>query len=351
MAATGSEAAETLPYASPCAEGGEAAPTASGCSSAKRDLSAVTDDGLSAEVRRAAELINEAYAVLVIAGAGMGVDSGLDKFRSADGAYTLSDYHEKCQHELLVKDPAGAWAFHGPVLERFREAQPHEGFAHLLSICKSKASYYVCTSNVDEQFQKAGFQHSRVFNAHGSVHMWQCMNAECNSRKDPWAAGAWVPGELPQCKYCKGLARPNVSLFDDNMEKYPDSFNTRVMERQYACFENWLRQLKTMPICIIEIGCGVSEHSLRLVPKPRSRWACMSDEWEMAPLPGSLIRIDPEPTSPAPPRQRFVQIAGGAAVSLQHLAREVQTSSVSRPAVPAREAASRRSGRKAARKL
>lgn len=264
--------------------------------------------------------------MLVIAGAGMGVDSGLHTFRVRDGTYTLADYHSKCRHELFVKDPQAAWEFHGPVLQRFREAVPHQGFQHLLRICQKKGAHYVVTSNVDEQFQKAGFPASRVFNAHGTVHLWQCMKTRCNLNRDPWLAGTWRSGELPRCRHCKtAVARPNVSLFDDNLDPYSDSFNARILERQYAGFENWLRQVRARraTLCIVEVGCGVSEHSLRLVPERGGRWSFMSEEWDLKPLSSSLIRIDPVVANPTPERQCFVHIVAGAAAALEALAAAV----------------------------
>ncbi|CAE8693599.1 unnamed protein product [Polarella glacialis] len=229
---------------------------------------------LDAEVRRAVELILGSQALLVVAGAGLA---------------------DMCRHELFVQDPKAAWAFHGPVLQRFREAVPHEGYSHLRRICQTKgaSSHFVCTSNVDGLLEKVGFEPKRLFNAHGSVHFWQCMCAKCNKRHSPWPAGDWTPGKLPECKFCKKMARPNVSLFDDNLGKNADSFcGQRVLE-QFDFFENWLKQVGRQKLCIIEIGCGVSEHSLRLVPKPGGKWAFMSDEWGLPPVAASLVRINP----------------------------------------------------------
>jgi len=298
---------------------------------------------LSSQVQRAADMIQNADVLLVVAGAGMGVDSGLDTFRTNEGSYTLKDYHSKCQHSLFARKPEEAWEFHGLALRRFREAVPHQGFHDLLCICRAKASYYVCTSNVDGQFQKAGFADDLVFNAHGSMHLWQCMSPKCNRRHDPWPAGDWEPGRLPQCKYCKRMARPNVSLFDDNDESgWPVTFNTAIVEQQYATFRAWLRRSKGRRLCILEIGCGVSEHSLRMVAKPLGRWATMSDEWGLKPLSGSLVRVNPETTSCRLGfKHSFVHVHLGAATGLRRLCdsldRPSGSPSQTAPALPSHE--------------
>eukprot|EP00927_Polykrikos_kofoidii_P026588 TRINITY_DN23642_c0_g1_i1.p1 TRINITY_DN23642_c0_g1~~TRINITY_DN23642_c0_g1_i1.p1 ORF type:complete len:402 (-),score=77.39 TRINITY_DN23642_c0_g1_i1:65-1270(-) len=292
--------------------------------------SLVTAEGEPAEqqlaeaeaVRTAANLITSAEVVLVIAGAGMCVDSGLHTFRAKDGTYTLKDYHDKCRHELFLKSPEEAWAFHGQVLNRFRATMPHAGFHSLLKICQSKLDHYVCTSNVDGQFQKAGFVANSVFDAHGSVHLWQCMSAKCNKGRDPWPAGTWKSGSLPKCKFCSRMARPSVSLFDDNTDKYPDSLNTLALERQFGMFETWLKRIRRRRLCIIEVGCGVSEHSLRLVPASGGGWSCMSEEWELPPVVGSLVRINPQVSaepSNVGKTHSFVELQAGAVDALRLL--------------------------------
>ncbi|WP_407945852.1 Sir2 family NAD-dependent protein deacetylase [Paraburkholderia metrosideri] len=48
----------------------------------------------------------------------------------------------------------------------------------------------VFTSNVDGQFQKAGFFESRVHECHGSIHTLQCTEA-CSA--DTWSAEGFHP--------------------------------------------------------------------------------------------------------------------------------------------------------------
>lgn len=282
---------------------------------------------LLTSIDKAAQLIISADALLVVAGAGISVDSGLDTFRTSQGTYTLADYHDMCRHELFLKEPKKAWAFHGPVLQRFRKTLPHKGYADLLKVCHSKATYFVCTSNVDGLFEKADFEPLTILNAHGSVHSWQCMNPACNERHDPWPAGDWKVNELPQCRFCKRMARPNVSLFDDGLDAYPHSFNGKKVLEQFERFEAWLSKLRKKQLCILEIGCGMSEHSLRLLPKVVGKWGFMSDEWGLAPLAASLIRINPEQedrtSGNTDQNEQFVHIESGAQLALEVLAESV----------------------------
>jgi len=82
--------------------------------------------------------------------------------------------------------------------------------------------YFVFTSNVDRQFQKAGFDPQYIYECHGSIHHLQCLTA-CES--DIWPADELTPaidhqhcqwqGQLPRCPHCGHLARPNILMFDD----------------------------------------------------------------------------------------------------------------------------------------
>ena len=135
------------------------------------------------EVRRAAEAINAADALLVTAGAGMGVDSGLPDFRGAQGfwrAYPAIaklglSFEEMANPAWFKENPSLAWAFYGHRLNLYRSTFPHAGFARLLEIGRSKShGYFVFTSNVDGQFQKAGFSLEHIVECHGSIHHFQC---------------------------------------------------------------------------------------------------------------------------------------------------------------------------------
>jgi len=45
----------------------------------------------------------------------------------------------------------------------------------LLELCEKKKDYFVVTSNVDNQFQKAGFDSSKIHEIHGSLLQIQCI--------------------------------------------------------------------------------------------------------------------------------------------------------------------------------
>src|SRR4051812_42308845 len=90
----------------------------------------------SEQIAKAALWIRSADAIVVTAGAGMGVDSGLPDFRGTEGfwrAYppyrTLGlGFEELASGSLFSRDPTLAWGFYGHRLHLYRYTLPHEGF-------------------------------------------------------------------------------------------------------------------------------------------------------------------------------------------------------------------------------
>src|SRR5439155_19501480 len=132
-------------------------------------------------LQAAADAIRAAEALLIGAGAGMGVDSGLPDFRGPEGFWKAyppfrgRQFAELSTPHWFRTDPALAWGFFGHRLNLYRAATPHAGFANLRGwVERPPLGYFVFTSNVDGQFQKAGFPEDRLLECHGSIHYLQC---------------------------------------------------------------------------------------------------------------------------------------------------------------------------------
>lgn len=178
---------------------------------------------------KAADIIASADALVIAAGAGIGVDSGLPDFRSNNGfwkaypalAAAQIDFTEVASPRTFKRDPQLAWGFYGHRLKLYRENEPHQGFQILKGWAeRSFMGSWVYTSNVDGAFQKAGVPESQVHECHGSIHHLQCLK-DCKSRI--WPADGYAPdvdtstcrlqGDIPKCPDCGGLADvpPNLS--------------------------------------------------------------------------------------------------------------------------------------------
>jgi NAD-dependent SIR2 family protein deacetylase len=232
----------------------------------------------------AAELIRGADALLVCAGAGMGVDSGLPDFRGDDGFWRSYppyarlglSFTELADPQHFVESPELAWGFYGHRLDLYRETEPHAGFRILLD-WGTRTPLAVLTSNVDGHFQKAGFP--MVAEVHGSIHHLQCVLPCC---PDIWPADETevaVNGDmraqppLPNCPHCGALARPNILMFSDF------DWISRRSDEQLRELTEWRRAHPGL--VVLEIGAG------KAVPTVR-RYAELASA-----ATGHLIRINP----------------------------------------------------------
>jgi NAD-dependent SIR2 family protein deacetylase len=222
-------------------------------------------------VSRAADLICESDGLAIAAGAGMGVDSGLPDFRGNEGfwkAYPALGrarmaFTSIASPRTFHEDPALAWGFYGHRLALYRQTVPHEGFAMLKAWGKAMDhGSFVFTSNVDGQFQKAGFDQRAIYECHGSIHHLQCLEP-CSG--NIWQADDFVPdvdadacrlrNAPPRCPDCGALARPNILMFGDW------GWIERRSELQAARLEAWLSQVRR-PL-VIELGAGTAVPSVR----------------------------------------------------------------------------------------
>jgi len=253
---------------------------------------------------RAAGLIRDAGALLICAGAGMGVDSGLPDFRGGEGFWRAYPpyarlglrFEELADPRHFAEDPELAWGFYGHRLALYRETVPHPGFRLLLEWgSRTPGGVRVFTSNVDGQFQRAGF--AAVAEAHGSIHHLQCLLG-CTG--EIWAADdvlVKIDAEtmravppLPSCPRCGGLARPNILMFGD-VSWVPDR-----SQAQLDSLNAWRRAQRD--VVVVELGAG------QAVPTVR-RYAELASAST-----GALIRINPR--EPDIRHNRGVSLAAGA---------------------------------------
>ena len=222
----------------------------------------------------AAKLIASADGLLITAGAGMGVDSGLPDFRGNEGfwkaypalAHSGITFTSIANPKAFRKHPRQAWGFYGHRLALYRKTVPHEGFGILKEIGdRMPVGSFVITSNVDGQFQTAGFSETKVLEIHGSIHHLQCL-ALCQNKV--WSAQAvtptidndiceWIGKDLPTCDRCGKLARPNILMFEDF------GWIKTAAELQRSSLRNWENQAST--VVVIELGAGVDIASIRRI--------------------------------------------------------------------------------------
>jgi len=230
----------------------------------------MSNENMSNEIVRAAEIISEADSIFITAGAGMGVDSGLPDFRGDDGfwnAYPVfksskQSFRDIASANSFFADPVGAWGFYGHRLNLYRKVIPHDGFRILKEWAnRARAGSFVFTSNVDGQFQKMGFASSLIEECHGSIHYLQCTRGcgqvgSANAYSIVVNAELRAEGMLPRCRGCGGFLRPNILMFDDWWWD-----DMRQAEQREARLD-WLSGDRGK-LAIVECGAGCSIPTVR----------------------------------------------------------------------------------------
>lgn len=263
------------------------------------------------DFQQAAEVVARGEVLVIAAGAGMGVDSGLPDFRGDRGFWKAYPPYEKlglsfvdaANPEHFERDPAFGWGFYGHRTNLYRETLPHPGFSILLSwMSRFKLDTFVVTSNVDGQFQKSGFAPEAVYEVHGSIHYLQCL--------EPCSRNIWENTEtfrvdpetmrsrdVPRCPNCRAVARPNILMFGDY------GWIGDRSDRQQKRFQDFLAAAKGRRLVVVELGAGLAVPTIRR----------MSEHLGSFPA-ARVIRINPrEPQIAAP----HLQIPCGALEGLE----------------------------------
>ena len=266
---------------------------------------------LEDQFARAAGAIRSAKALVITAGAGMGVDSGLPDFRGDHGFWNAYPLYRRlglsfvaaANPEHFERDPAFGWGFYGHRTNLYRKTVPHRGFQLLREwLDRFGPDFFVVTSNVDGQFQKAGFPEESILEVHGSIHHLQCLtpcsNAIWDNREEIRVDFETMRAEnIPSCRHCGGVARPNVLMFGDF------SWLPERTRRQERLFDEFLTDHRGEKLAVVEMGAGTAIPTIRYMGERLA-------QYQQA----ALIRINPREAQ-VPDGQ--ISIATGALAGLE----------------------------------
>lgn len=258
-------------------------------------------------LKESRETIKNTDALLVIAGAGMSVDSGIFTYRGTGGIWNKSiqigknlyRYDEISSLTMWKEYPELAWGFKANFYEMMKEREPHEGYYTLLNYVKNnlKNNYFICTSNIDNYFERAGFDKDKIYEVHGTMRSLQCMDKKCSVRNGhieieerlmpKFNKDTLIANSMPKCPHCSNILRPNVSMFGDN------DFYGKPYEFARKKMESWIieNEKKNNRLVILEIGCGINPHSLRM-----KDGKMLSGEWKLPKIKNVVktIRLNPD---------------------------------------------------------
>ena len=160
-------------------------------------------------------LINSANHIVFFGGAGVSTESGISDFRSKDGLYKLKSkygrpYEEMLSHDYFYEDTKTFYKFYKEFM--ITDAKPNKAHDFLAKLEKKK-DVTIITQNIDGLHQIAGS--TKVIELHGSIHRNYC--TKCGrfySLKEMLSLG-----EIPICPYCKGVIKPDVTLYQEMLSE------------------------------------------------------------------------------------------------------------------------------------
>ncbi len=218
-------------------------------------------------INRVKDLLQNAKAVIIGAGAGLSTSAGFT-YTGRRFEENFSDFIEKYGFRDMYSGgfyPFESLEEHWTYWSRYvfinRYSDIDNGtYEKLFELVKGK-DYFVLTTNVDHQFQKAGFDKHRLFYTQGDYGLFQCSEPCHNATYDnetiirdmvKQQADMKIPTELiPHCPVCgKPMA---MNLRADNTFVQDDGWY-RASER----YSDFLRRHKGLKVLFLELGVGMN---------------------------------------------------------------------------------------------
>lgn len=175
-------------------------------------------ESLSDSIARLKNELNNCDCVVIGAGAGLSASAGLeyngkrflDNFADFNKKYGIPDMYSGGFYPFGTLEEFWAWWSRHIYINRYCDA-PNSTYKDLFELVKCK-DYFVITTNVDHQFQKAGFDKNRLFYTQGDYGLFQCSEPCCQETYDneeiikamyEQQRDMKIPTELiPKCPHC-----------------------------------------------------------------------------------------------------------------------------------------------------
>ncbi|MCD7904672.1 MAG: Sir2 silent information regulator family NAD-dependent deacetylase [Clostridiales bacterium] len=224
-----------------------------------------TESCLNEQIFKLKGEIENADAIIIGAGAGLSASAGLfysgerfeKYFSDFRRKYGITDMYSGGFYPFDSLEKYWAWWSRHIYINRY-EPKAGKHYTDLLELVRDK-DCFVLTTNVDHQFQKAGFDKKRLFYTQGDYGLWQCSkpchnktyeNEEAVRQMVNEQKNMKIPSELvPHCPVCG--APMTMNLRCDNT--FVEDEGWHKAEERYSDF---LRRHKNLHILFLELGVG-----------------------------------------------------------------------------------------------
>ena len=243
-------------------------------------------------INRTKELLQNAEAVIIGAGAGLSTSAGFtytgkrfeDNFSDFTQKYGFRDMYSGGFYPFESLEEHWAYWSRYIFINRYRD-RDNGTYKKLFELVKDK-DYFVLTTNVDHQFQKAGFDKHRLFYTQGDYGLFQCSKPCHNATYDnetvirdmaKQQTNRKIPARL--IPYCPVCGKPmTMNLRADNTFVQDDGWY-RASER----YSDFLRRHKGLNVLFLELGVGINTPGIIKYPfwqmtaqNPKAVYACIN---------------------------------------------------------------------------
>lgn len=271
---------------------------------------------LQDQIQQLASALNETDAVVIGAGAGLSTSAGLTyagpRFRQWFGdfidRYGFTDMYTGGFYPFDTLEEHWAYWSRHIYCNRY-DLRPPRAYTDLLALVRGR-DYFVLTTNVDHQFQLAGFDKQRLFYTQGDYGLWQC-SEPCHQAT--YDNGPQVRAMLQAQGYVEGPGGalvlpagtlPRMEIPSDLVPRCPRcgkpmSMNLRADatfvedEGWHAAAARWSdfqRRHQNMRVLYLELGVGWNTPGIIKLPfwqaaarNPRATYACINQGEAVAP--------------------------------------------------------------------
>ena len=169
------------------------------------------------KIEQLSKILSKSKKAVFFGGAGMSTESGIPDFRSANGIYNKIFKknlrpEEIVSHSFFMNCPEEFFDFYRTRIV-YLDAKPNAGHIALAELERRGILAAVVTQNIDGLHQAAGSKN--VFELHGSVRRSFCI--DCGAPYDLNYICENKP--IPYCKKCGGIVRPDVVLYEENLDE------------------------------------------------------------------------------------------------------------------------------------
>ncbi|UAB78186.1 NAD-dependent deacylase [Erythrobacter sp. SCSIO 43205] len=175
--------------------------------------------------------------IVILTGAGISAESGIDTFRSAGGLWEQHRVEDVATPEGFARNPDLVLGFYDARREALSTVEPNPAHTALARLEREfSGNLLLVTQNVDDLHERGGS--SQVLHMHGELKSALCNSCEVRS---PWDAPMSAKdGQRPPCPVCQApTLRPDVVWFGEMPYQ---------MERIYAA----------LSVCDLFVSIGTS---------------------------------------------------------------------------------------------